>query len=338
MEKISKEELDKFREEYIKNTNNLINIQAGNFLYIQSYVKDGIGIIPFSNIFQLPEVIEYKEEINEIPAVVVGCGPSLDNHLTLLKENNNNLFIIAVDAAVPILYKYNIIPHLIVICDHSEQQAKNFQNYIINKPIVCSASVINPMTFQSMRKADCRIAWYNMYGKDYLSQSIARCAKNKGTLLPAVLTSGMAYQIAIWLGIKKIAFIGSDLFYPSIEQGYASDINESKKQFQFNVKMTKGDLLFFPDINNEPVLTHKTFVAFHSWMNIDEKQWIWHGVKTYNCSECGILYGERIIQETFENFINSHAISEIGNISMEILNEKYNIAIGSFDKIIGEVK
>lgn len=338
MEKLSAEELNKFREEYIKNTINLINIQAGNFLHIQSYVKDGIGIIPFNNIFQLPEVIEYKKEINQMPAVIIGCGPSLDKHLTLLKENKNNLFIIAVDAAVPILYKHDIIPNLITICDHNEQQAKNFQHYNINKPIVCAASVINPMAFHSMRQADCRIAWYHMYGRDYLSQSIARCARNKGTLFPAVLTSGMAYQIAIWFGIKKIAFIGNDLFYPSIEQGYASDINEDKKQFQFNIKMTKGDLLFFPDINNKPVLTHKTFVAFHSWMNIDDEQWLWPGVKTYNCSECGILYGNRIIQETFKNFINQHSIEKIGDIAMDILNEKYNIAIRSFDKIIGEVK
>jgi len=270
MKKINKEELDRFREEYVRNTSNLINIQAGNFLHIQSYVKDGIGIIPFNNIFQLPEVKEFKEEISEMPAVVVGCGPSLDNHLGLLYENRDNLLIIAVDAAVPILYKYKIVPHLIVICDHSERQAKNFQNYEINEPIVCAASVVNPMAFQSMRKADCRILWYNMYGGDYLSQSMARCARNKGTLLPAVLTSGMAYQIAIWFGIKKIAFIGNDLFYPNIDSGYASDIDPNKKQFQFNTKMTKGDLLIFPDLHGNPVLTHKTFIAFYSWMNIED--------------------------------------------------------------------
>ena len=293
----------------------LENVFIENISYLCHYVQNGDGIILFNS--ALDKISENRG------AIVVGAGPSLDNDIETLKKEKENIFIISCDAALPVLAKHEITPNIIVITDHSKRQVGNFTGLDIRKSFVFIASVCHPLTFDEMRRAYGRPLWYNMADRGSTSlTSIARLVGKKGALIPGVLTSACAMQAAFWLGFKNVAFIGHDLSYPD-NKGYSDDVSEEKKNFQQKTKLDSGDgLRQFKDINGNDITTHYIFTAFWFWIN-EHLEKIWSGTNIYNCSQQGILHGDRIQQTNLSNFIEKYGEEGYSNNCQEILNNIY---------------
>ncbi len=82
------------------------SVEANNIFHNIRYLCDG------SVTTQLCDVIP-----NDIPAIIVSAGPSLNKNIKELKKAKNKAFIIAVDTAVRPLVNAGIIPDLYVIVD-----------------------------------------------------------------------------------------------------------------------------------------------------------------------------------------------------------------------------
>jgi hypothetical protein len=286
-----------------------------NFLRLRHYVQDGDGIVVLRNAL---------EDFSGLGAVIVGAGPSLDNSIEELKDKKENIVIISCDAALPVLLKHNIMPNIVVVLDHSDRQVENFKDKDLSESFVFSASIINPLTFDEMRRAKSRILWFNLIDKNSsICMSIPSATGKKGAFIPGSLTSSAALQAAFWLGIKNVAFIGHDLSYCDIDVGYSKDISENKKNFQYNNKIkNKSGLKKFTDINNNEVISHFVFIAFHQWIN-DCLETIWPGANVYNCSGQGILHGNNIKQCFLNEFIKKHGKEGYSKEVKEILNKIY---------------
>ena len=71
---------------------------------------------------------------NNKTALVIGAGPSLEESIKFLKENNDNIFIISTDTSYPTLLKHKIIPQVVVSIDAQIFSREHFIG--INKEII----------------------------------------------------------------------------------------------------------------------------------------------------------------------------------------------------------
>jgi hypothetical protein len=318
---------DSQRDDYKEKAKILEPIYARNFAFLHMYPIIQPGIIIFKDAL---ENFDGK-------ALIIGAGPSLDEDIEKIKEYENDVLLIAVDAAMNDLVKHEITPHIIVCCDPSERQINNFIGKDVSNSFIFLSTVVHPMTFDECRRSRGRICWFN-----YADMSSETCkniclmtGKRKGALLPGVLTTGVAMQAAIWLGVKEIGFVGQDLCYYDLDRGYSKNIDEQKIEFQKRAKYK--DLIEYNDLNGNIVLTHETFLAFHKWFNEVSKN-MWSGINFYNCTGCGLLYGDNIKQEVLENFLFSERKKVKGNTAKKILENVWNFEKDLVEIVIGPVQ
>ncbi len=73
------------------------------------------------------DVDALKGAFTDVPAIVVGAGPSLDRNLDLLRRASSRSIIIAVDTALRPLLTAGIVPHVVVAVDPSELNARHLR-------------------------------------------------------------------------------------------------------------------------------------------------------------------------------------------------------------------
>lgn len=273
-------------------SNNLPNIYMENYFQIKNYAKPGLALS------------EFKGILENYPAVVVGAGPSLNKDLPLIKEHQDDIAIFSCDAALPVLEKNGIIPDVVVVADPSDRQGSNFTGCSGNRFLTVMPTVVHPMTFNEARKNDCNVIWYNIADANVpLCQWIPKDVGYKGFVRPSVLTSGMVYQIALFMGCSYVTFVGHDLSWEwdEIDKGYAEGVNEKKVLYQRNNKIYNHPVLLLQDINDNRVVSDLSFFTFVHWMNHYLREF---NLNVTNSTGCGILYGENIILKSFEEWVD----------------------------------
>lgn len=319
------------KKEYSESSSKILEpVFIGNYQHMQPYITKGVGVVALRDAL--------VGQVESLGAVLVGAGPSLDTDLPLLKQYSQDLFIIACDAALPVLTKNGIKPNIIVVTDHSDRQIKNFTNQNIEDSFTFMVSVVHPMTFNEARKANALVLWYNMYDvSSPTCRAIPEMSGRKGAFLPGVLTSSIVMQSAFWLGFKNVAFIGNDLAYKDIKKGYANDIDEDKKDYQKQNKINSEEgLVLYDDIYGEKIYTHKVFIAFRDWLN-EHLEKVWPGANVYNCSQQGILHGPKIIQSTLKEFVNKYSKEGLWKECQEVLKENYILEKQLFEYVIAPI-
>lgn len=289
-----------------------------NFLWNFPILKNYPGIIGFEGIFK------------NVPAVIVGSGPSLEKNMHLLPGLKGKALIVAGDAALPILVKkLKIYPDFVVMGDPTEKQQHNFEDIDTTKFYTIVSSVVHPSIFRVVNPRF--VAIYNVRSNSPLMEMIPYHTGRKGGLPAGVLTSGSVFMFAAIMGCDPITFIGHDLSWPTPEKVYAEGVVEKKHAYQKNVKF-KADCLLFPDINGNLVLTHTTFINFYIWLRDSI-----HRIKTrvFNSSEAGILKMKKIKPMPFQKWVDTYANKDIPGIKEKI--EKayhYQFQDGMIEKLL----
>ena len=179
-------------------------------------------------------------------ALVVAAGPSIDNTILKIKENND-YFIIATDTAFSILQKNNIKPQIVVSIDG---QNVSYNHYLSNNKNIYKDTLFlfdlcsNPHTVNYLINKNAYISFFN--GGHPLSYFA--CEK-----LP-VLYSGSgtvticALDLAVKLGFKNIEVIGADFGYrngKSYAKGtYFEEIYSKNSSRIQNIETNYDKLLF----------------------------------------------------------------------------------------------
>ena len=154
-----------------------------------------------------------QNKFDDIPAILVAGGPSLDKNIHLLKEAQEKSVIIAVDTVLPALLKNGVHPHFLTCIDPNDLTFEKFADLVpqIKDIALISSSWVNPKT-PKVFPAD-QVFW------TFTAKPMEAWLNS---LLGGKLLTGGASTVAHlnliaahMLGCDPIIFIGQDLAYPS---------------------------------------------------------------------------------------------------------------------------
>lgn len=188
----------------IINTNTLI---FGHDKFINHTLENMPAIINSSDITNL--IYEFnKHDFSDVPAIIVGAGPSLDKNVRLLKGMEDRVFIISTDAALKTLVKHGIKCHLIISVD-SNIPPKLFDDEVMQRVGLVIVTNANLGIF-SVHKENNFLSYSNF--ASVFQDIFGRTLDHR--LIPCETGGSVscdAYSLVKLLGFKKIVFIGQDL-------------------------------------------------------------------------------------------------------------------------------
>jgi len=284
-----------------------------------------------------------KIPFGDIGLVISTIGPSLDNHLQLLKENQNKFIHMAMDVTLPALIKNGICPNILTTIDPSNRiyhLIKDYLSYSKNIVLVCSTTtcpelLVNwkgPIIFYQQRDT-------MKIQNDFLTKlNDNSCTYFYGELMNAGTVIGAAIQAAIKLGFKNIGLVGHDLAFTddkpcSIEAfPYMYNIpNEpvGSQLYKNTYEGAKNHSDFKAvDIYGKEVSSNNLFQVYANYygMLLYNYMQFFPNTNIYNCTENGILKDINIKIETFKTWLSMFCQQEI-----EVLKElKYKLKFKNF--------
>lgn len=226
-----------------------------------------------------PPIQSIKGKKNSDIAIIVSTGPSLTKQLPLLKEIQDYVTIISVDASMPILEKWGIIPDFVTSLERVKETAKFFENTskeFQEKFITIHASLQHEEVLK------------NSYGPRILSMRGFQYnrffgLKKYGYLGIGMSAANMAYELAYLLGFKKIVLIGQDLAYSEDGQSHAKGHVYGENEVEF--KDTDEYVTKYG--GNGVVRTSKVWMMFKNFFEKDIYETSLEGIITINATEGG---------------------------------------------------
>ncbi|MFH1328634.1 MAG: 6-hydroxymethylpterin diphosphokinase MptE-like protein [Candidatus Bathyarchaeota archaeon] len=317
---LSTRDMENHRRAYatLLKTDDLEQIHLSNFLWNMPILKNYPGILGFEGVFK------------NVPAILIGAGPSLEKNMHLLKEASKKALLFCGDAALPILVKkLGIYPHFVIMGDPTEKQAENFKDIDTTKFMTVAATVCNPSIFRVVEPR--HLCVYNVRSDSILGGLIPYHTGRKGGLPAGVLTTGSVFGFAAMTGASPITFIGQDMSWPTPDKVYTDGVVQGKHSYQKVVKF-KSECALFPDINGKLVLTHSTFINFYIWLKDCLPR---VKVNLFNSSEAGILKMKLIKVLPLKKWLDRYCKYELVGIPERIAGAfNYQCADGMIEKLL----
>lgn len=204
---------------------NLDIIRALESLFF--FTRATVGVFPFMarQLMNISENRFSSSLLNELFAgktcAILGGGPSLDNDIQWLKDNQENIVIIAVSRIAKTLIKQNLIPHIIVSVDPYDVSF-DVSKELLQLPeqvLFLQANCVNPYLLSQWHgRSICigpRFPWSD--------EEDENCSIMGG---PTVTNT--ALKAAIEMGFSNILLSGVDLCNSQTGVSHASGSNEAK--------------------------------------------------------------------------------------------------------------
>ena len=177
---------------------------------------------------QAPDVGEMKGEFPDIPFVLVGAGPSLDESIEFLKAVQDKAIIITSNSPFRKLINSGIRPHMVVTADPMSPTLAGFQNVSLEGvPLACPFSSYPEI----VRRFSGRIfSWctYNPIAdlvKAHMKQKPGTVIMEQGTV------SGCVLDLSKLLGCKKVLLVGQDMSVRDDGRYYTDDSSYADYRF-----------------------------------------------------------------------------------------------------------
>jgi hypothetical protein len=167
-----------------------------------------------------PDIGEMAGEFKDIPFILIGAGPSLDESIDFLREMQDKAIIVSSNSPFRKLINNGIRPHLVVTADPLKTTLAGFQNVKLDQvPLACpfsaypeiverfSGRVISWCTFNPIVKAL----------RDQRNEPEGTAIMEQGTV------SGCVLDISRVLGCKKVMFVGQDMCVRDDGRYYTDD-------------------------------------------------------------------------------------------------------------------
>jgi hypothetical protein len=157
---------------------------------------------------QSPDVGKMKGEFPDIPFVLVGAGPSLDESIDFLKSVQDKAIIITSNSPYRKLINSGIRPHMVVTADPMPPTLAGFQNINLDDiPLVCPFSAYPEI----VRRFSGRIFSWCTYNpivdllKSHMGLEPGTNIMEQGTV------SGCVLDLSRLFGCRKVLFVGQDM-------------------------------------------------------------------------------------------------------------------------------
>ncbi|MFB0979510.1 MAG: DUF115 domain-containing protein [Alteromonadaceae bacterium] len=186
-----------------------------------------VGVYPFMT-RQLMNISENRHSsalLNDLfsgkTCAILGGGPSLDDDIQWLKDNQKNIVIIAVSRIAKLLLKHELIPHIIVSVDPYNVSFDVSKELLQLPPQVLflHANCVTPnLLSQWHGRSICigkRFPWEDDTDKN-------------SSIMSGPTVTNTALKVAIEMGFSNILLSGVDLCYSQTGVSHASGSNEAK--------------------------------------------------------------------------------------------------------------
>lgn len=222
-----------------------------NFLYNLERFYMESGIAELGKSFQ-------KVDKTKCPAVLISAGPSLDKNIHILKEYQDKVFIVCVDAAIRVAYKNGIKPDLLVTQDPEFKDPSVFENeYGRDIPILVALT----SDYRIIEKNYAR-KFYIYEGESYIDDILNETNCEMFGLHSGGSVANTAFSLIQRVaGFKTIILIGQDLGYPN-NRRHASDVFYGEKTIK---KEDEKDFFYVESIDGGQVLTEGNMNMYRLW-------------------------------------------------------------------------
>jgi len=172
------------------------------------------------HMFGAPDISELAGKFEDIPFILIGAGPSLDESIDFLKDMQDKAIIVASNSPYRKLINNGIRPHLVVTADPMEPTLAGFQNVKLDHvPLACPFSAYPEIVERFSGRI---VSWctFNPIVKALREQR----NQPEGTpILEQGTVSGCVLDISRVLGCKKVMFIGQDMCVRDDGRYYTDD-------------------------------------------------------------------------------------------------------------------
>lgn len=196
--------IERMRDEAVKKGTSLSfqRVIPRNTLYNMKHT------IRTRNVGQIREALE-GYPLEEIPAVIVCAGPSLDKNIQELKKIQGRALIIVVDAALRAVLRAGIRPDLVCTVDPNPPE-RFFTEMDLSGLTWCCENASKPEIIQKYGE---RVYYFGYFEKGW-NQTISEMLGYGFPVLPTGgSVSSIAFAMALYFGFRKIVFMGQDLAF-----------------------------------------------------------------------------------------------------------------------------
>lgn len=287
------------------------SIENSKFMYNTNSLEDIKKLIP-----------------EDLSAIIVAAGPSLDKNVERIKDAKGKAIIIAVDRALDTLLAHDIMPDFSVTIDPNKP-ARFYDNPITWEipmfyPLAGNRKIISRHTGPKILFCSHTISneYYKRLGRPFIAQS------------PGGSVATAATSIAMSLGIKNIILVGQDLAY---HNGYthAGGIKMPEGMSENKLVKVKG-------IHGEELYTGWDMYAYIIWYQeliANNKD----NLHIIDATEGGALIrGTEImdLKDAVKEYCNGafdvNALLE--QCKLTDVEERYQVSVKLFEDIVNELK
>ena len=199
-------------ENFLKGVSDVLNVGKINFntmgiLGPQMEINQAINII---RSLKYPGIKELKGVLGDYPVVIVGAGPSLTKNLDVLREHQDNVFIIAVGRVVKLLHEKGINPDMVCIIDPNELQYDYISGVDLKDTFLMVDHKASYKVFQMVQAK-----FWAFDRNDSLTNWLRRFTPPKGKTGDFFNVAQFAALLAYHLTGGPIAMMGVDLSFSS---------------------------------------------------------------------------------------------------------------------------
>lgn len=153
-----------------------------------------------------------KNAAKDVPAVVIGIGPSLDESIQDLKKAPRHAVIIATDAALRPLLRHGIQPDIVLNFDARDHQPTMWETIDTSPYVLLANSVTSPHTIAAWKGS---AMFFNMMQNDdeFASNVLPAMYPYLGQLPNMGTVGNGAIFLAYHMGCKPIITVGMDLCF-----------------------------------------------------------------------------------------------------------------------------
>ena len=246
-------------DEYVKGIDRAREVVSAN-----QQVNNFFGEYFSRNVFSNMRLLEDSYDIvklaqnmpDNIPAIVVAAGPSLDKNIKDLHRAVGKCLIVSTDTALKPLALEGITPDITAIMDSKKDERYLSEEESRRVPIVCTPRGGTEFLHLHTGK--------KFFINDYCDH-IGEFMKNNGHELLRLDTGGSVanscFAVATLLGSRKIILVGQDLAYTGDKTHSAVTVRGAKNTPVEDLEHVEMDI----DIYGNPIRSSREFKLYKEW-------------------------------------------------------------------------
>ena len=199
-------------------------------------------------------MVEKKVDLENIPAIIVSAGPSLDKNIEELKPAVGKSMIIAVDSAVPKLLEHGINIDLIITVDSHKPISLFSDKRMRTIPLV----VCGQSRHEVLQNHEGKLMAFS--GDLFMYKLFMSVGKNVEGMQTGGSVANNAFYLAEFLGFRNIILVGQDLAFTD------NKIHASNVYRELSIEEdTENEYTYVDGQDGSKMLTYVNFRLYKEW-------------------------------------------------------------------------